>query len=93
MERWAGISRYTFPLRSIMCYPGTMVGRPSFLLDLTFIDLVEWWLRLECCSRTVCIPLRYLAMKKPQGRLGDLILALRCRDCGQRPGRAGGLGR
>jgi hypothetical protein len=63
-----------------------MPTRPSFLLDLTFADLAEWWLRLECCGRTTCLPFQFLAAQKPRARLGDLILALRCRDCGQRPG-------
>jgi hypothetical protein len=64
-----------------------MPVRPSFLLDLTFTDLVEWCLRGECCGRTVCLPFRFLASQKPRARLGDLIWALRCRECGQRPGR------
>jgi hypothetical protein len=60
---------------------------PSFLLDLRFSDLVEWWLRLDCCGRTTCIPFRQLALQKPAARLGDLLNALRCRDCGQPPQR------
>jgi hypothetical protein len=64
-----------------------MAARPDFLLDLTFADLDEWWLRLECCDRTVCIPFRYLAAQKPRAQLGDLLRALRRRECGQRPTR------
>jgi hypothetical protein len=64
-----------------------MPVRPTFLLDLTFTDLAEWCLRLECCGRTVCLPFRFLVAQKLRGRLGDLILALQCRDCGQRPPR------
>jgi hypothetical protein len=64
-----------------------MPVRPTFLLDLTFTDLAEWCLRLECCDQTVCLPFRFLVAQKLRGRLGDLILALQCRDCGQRPPR------
>jgi hypothetical protein len=64
-----------------------MAARPFFLLDLTFTDLAEWWLRLECCDRTVCLPFQFLAMQKPHAQLGDLFHALRCRDCGQQPTR------
>jgi hypothetical protein len=65
-----------------------MSARPTFLLDLQFRDLTDWWLRLECCGRTSDLPFRLLAGQKPRARLGDLLRALRCRDCGQRPGRA-----
>ena len=64
-----------------------MSARPSFLLDLRFSDLAEWWLRVACCGRTVDLPFRLLAAQKPAAQLGDLLLALRCRDCGRRPGR------
>jgi hypothetical protein len=64
-----------------------MPGRPTFLLDLQFHDLVGWWLRLECCGRTVNLPFRLLAAQKPMARLGNLLSALRCRECGRRPGR------
>jgi hypothetical protein len=60
---------------------------PSFLLDLRFSDLDGWWMRLDCCGRTVCLPFRNLALQKPPARLGDLLTALRCRDCGQSPQR------
>lgn len=65
-----------------------MATRPSFLLNLTFADLAGWWLRLECCGRTVCLPFAFLAAQKPRGRLGALLHTLRCRTCGSKPGRA-----
>jgi hypothetical protein len=64
-----------------------MPGQPSFLLDLRFIDLTDWWLQLTCCDRVTCLPFRLLAMQKPAARFGDLLRALRCRDCGKRPRR------
>jgi hypothetical protein len=64
-----------------------MPTRPTFLLDLRFRDLTAWWLRLECCGRTVDLPFHHLAAQKPAARLGDLLRALRCRECGQRPKR------
>jgi len=64
-----------------------MAAQSTFLLDLRFCDLTEWWLRLECCGRTVDLPFRLLAAQKPTARLGSLLSALRCRDCGKRPGR------
>jgi hypothetical protein len=60
---------------------------PTFLLDLQFRDLTEWWLQLQCCGRTVNLPFRLLAAQKPMARLGSLLRALRCRTCGQPPGR------
>ena len=68
-------------------YPGRMPSRPTFLLDLRFCDLTGWWLRLECCGRTVDLPFQHLAAQKPAARLGDLLRALRCRECDQRPPR------
>jgi hypothetical protein len=62
-----------------------MPVRPAFLLDLRFSDLADWWLRLECCGRTVDLPFRHLAGQKPAASLGDLLRALRCRECGQQP--------
>jgi hypothetical protein len=64
-----------------------MPTRPTFLLDLRFRDLTAWWLRLECCGRTVDLPFHHLAAQKPAARLGALLRALRCRECGQRPKR------
>lgn len=61
---------------------------PAFLLDVRFRDLAEWWLGLECCGRTVNLPFRLLASQRPQATLGALLRALRCRECGKRPGRA-----
>ena len=66
---------------------GRMPPRPAFLLDLRFTDLAEWWLRLECCGRTVNVPFRMLAAQKPRATLGGLLAALRCKECGKRPGR------
>ncbi len=68
-------------------YHTRMPVQPTFLLDLRFCDLAEWWLRLECCGRRVDLPFRLLAGQKTSGRLGSLLRALRCRDCGRRPGR------
>jgi hypothetical protein len=56
--------------------------RPSFLLDIPIHDLAEWWLRLECCGRTVDLPGRYLANQKPHARLGDMLERFRCKQCG-----------
>lgn len=64
-----------------------MLERPSFLLDLRFRDLTGWWIRLECCGRTVDLPFRLLAAQKPAARFGDLLRALRCKECGHRPAR------
>jgi hypothetical protein len=35
-------------------------------------------------GRSTC---HHLAVQKPAARLGDLLRALRCRECGQRPKR------
>lgn len=64
-----------------------MDAQPSFLLDLRFTDLAEWWLRLECCGRPVIVPFRMLAGQKPRRTQGSLLHALRCRNCGKRPAR------
>jgi hypothetical protein len=77
-----------FLLCSWPAYPGRRPSRPAFLLDLRFRDLTAWWLRLECCGRTVDLPFHHLAAQKPAARLGELLRALRCRECGQRPPRA-----
>jgi hypothetical protein len=57
-------------------------ARPSFLLDIPLHDLAEWWLRLECCGRTVDLPCRFLANQRPRARLGDVLARFRCKDCG-----------
>jgi len=62
-----------------------MPARPSFLLDLCLQDLTEWWLRLECCGRTIDLPCRFLAAQKPRARFGALLFKLRCQSCGARP--------
>ena len=62
-----------------------MPARPSFLLDLRLQDLTEWWLRLECCGRTIDLPCRFLASQKPHARFGELLFKLRCQACGARP--------
>lgn len=68
-------------------YAGRMPSRPSFLLDLRFTDLDAWWLRVECCGRTVDMPFHLLAAQRPRATLGGLLAALRCRECQRRPGR------
>jgi hypothetical protein len=62
-----------------------MSARPSFLLDLRLHDLNEWWLRLECCGRTIDLPCRFLAKQKLQVSFGELLFKLRCQSCGARP--------
>jgi len=64
-----------------------MVACPSFLLDLRLAELTDWWLRLECCGRTVNVPCRFIAAQKPEVRFGSLLDRLRCQQCGARPGR------
>jgi hypothetical protein len=62
------------------------MAAPDFLLDLPLSRLSGWWLSVECCGRTLRTPFKYLAAQRPRATLGGLILALRCRDCGRRPG-------
>jgi hypothetical protein len=76
-----------FPFCSRHATLAGMPAQPSFLLDLRFTDLVDWWLRVECCGRTIDMPFRLLAGQKPCATLGRLLTALRCRQCGVRPGR------
>jgi hypothetical protein len=64
-----------------------MPVRRSFLLDLCFCDLTGPWLCLESCGRTVDLPFRHVARQRPTALLGDLLSALRRRECGRRPGR------
>ena len=65
-----------------------MPGRPDFLLDLPLRALSAWWVQLQCCGRTNCLPFKMLAAERQPGfRLGDTLPLLRCRQCGSRPGR------
>jgi hypothetical protein len=57
-------------------------NRPAFLTDIPLRELGEWWLRVQCCNRTVDLPGRFLANQKPHARLGDLLERLRCQACG-----------
>jgi hypothetical protein len=42
-------------------------------------DLCGWWLRIECCDRTVCLPFRMLAEQRSGAALGSVLRVLRCR--------------
>ncbi len=64
-----------------------MGDAPCFLLDLPLTDLSGWWLRVECCGRTACLPFRILAEERPGASLGRVLRVLRCRVCGQRVAR------
>jgi hypothetical protein len=60
---------------------------PRFLIDLPLVDLWGWWLRVECCDRTACLPFRMVAEQRPGANLGNVLRVLRCRVCGQRVAR------
>jgi hypothetical protein len=50
---------------------------PRFLLDLPLADQRGWWLRVECCDRTACLPFRMLAEQRPGAKLGSVLHVLR----------------
>jgi hypothetical protein len=85
-------SNYRVRVVFYMGYPCWMLGRPTFLLDLRFSDLAEWWLRLERCRRTVDLPFPQLATQKPTARRG-VLHALRCRGVPPAPDPGGAAGR
>jgi hypothetical protein len=60
---------------------------PRFLFNLALADLCGWWLRIECCDHTVCLPFRMLAEQRSGATLGSVLRVLRCRGCGQRVAR------
>ncbi|MBS0639824.1 MAG: hypothetical protein U1E70_04660 [Acetobacteraceae bacterium] len=60
-----------------------MSERPAFLLNIPLHDMIGWWLRVQCCGRTVDLPFRLQASKMPAARLGDLLERLRCSKCGK----------
>ena len=66
---WLGIRSDTRAKRVGMCH-----GLGNLVVVLLFVS--SWWLRLDCCYRTVSIPFRYLAMQRPRDRLGDLLRRL-----------------
>ena len=65
-----------------------MPGQPDFLLTLPLRALSAWWMQLQCCDRTTCLPLKMLAAGcRPGFQFGNLLRLLRCRQCGSRPAR------